>query len=105
MKPNKKSRLADLSVDVIEYMFIEWLHRQGIFPAFKANYEGFTTNHRSFRANLRDRLRFLCHSTVTGPSSLVTTAFPFALTREGYEFWVDKSNRWRQFCRDFRSTF
>lgn len=105
MKANKKSRRADLSVDVIEYMFIEWLVRQGVFSAFKANYEGFSTNHRSFRDNLRDRLRFLCRSSVTGPCSLITTAFPFAMTREGYEFWVDKSNRWRQFCSDFKSTF
>jgi len=103
MKANEKSRFVDLSVDVIEYMFTEWLVRQGIFSKFKANYEGFSTNHRSFRANLRDRLRFLCHT--SGPGSLIATAFPFALTREGYEFWVDKSNRWRQFCIDFRSTF
>lgn len=102
MKANKKSRLVDLSVDVIDYMFTEWLVRQGIFSAFKANYEGFSTNHRPFRDNLRDRLRFLCHT--SGPGSLISTAFPFALTREGYEFWVDKSNLWYQYCLDFRST-
>lgn len=103
MKANEKSRFVDLSVDVIEYMFTEWLVRQGIFSKFKANYEDFSTNHRSFRANLRDRLRSLCYT--SGPGSLISTAFPFALTREGHEFWVDKSNRWCQFCVNFRSTF
>ena len=104
MKANKKSRLSDLSVDVVEYMFTEWLVRQGLFSAYKANYEGFHPNHRSFRDNLRTRLRYLCKSSVLGVESIISTSFPYAMTPEGYNFWVTQSNLWRHFCGKFKST-
>lgn len=105
MKANKKSRISDLSVDVAEYMFTEWLVRQGLFSAYKANYESFYPNHRSFRDNLRTKLRHLCRSSVFGLESVISTSFPFAMTPEGYNFWVDQSNLWRRFCGDFQSKF
>lgn len=105
MKTNKKSRLSDLSVDVVEYMFIEWLVRQNLLSAYKANYVGFHPNHRSFRDNLRNKLRYLCRSSVLGVECLISTSFPFAMTPEGYNFWVDQSNLWRRFCGKFKSSF
>lgn len=104
MKSNKKSRLSDLSVDVVEYMFTEWLVRQGLFSAYKVNFEGFHPNHRSFRDNLRAKLRYLCHSSILSPEGLISTSFPFAMTPEGYNFWVDQSKLWQHFCRKFKST-
>ena len=105
MKANKKSRLLDLSADVAEYMFIEWLVRQGLFSAYKVNLEGFHPNHRSFRDNLRAKLRYLCRSSVFGIESIISTSFPFAMTPEGYNFWLTQSNLWRRFCCEFKSTF
>jgi len=103
MKANKKSRISDLSVDVVEYMFTEWLVRQGLFSVYKANVEKFCPNHRPFRDNLRTRLRRLCKSSVLGVESVISTSFPFAMTPEGYNFWLDQSNVWRRFCARFKS--
>lgn len=103
MKANKKSRLSDLSVDVIEYMFTEWLVRRNLFSAYKANYEAFHPNHRSFRDNLRAKIRSMCHSRVLAIEVIISTSFPFAMTPEGYDFWVEQSNLWRRFCDKFKS--
>lgn len=103
MKTNKKSRLSDLSIDVVEYMFTEWLVRQGVFSAFKANFEKFHPNRRSFRDNLRDKLRCLYLSRVPTVEVIISTSFPFAMTSEGYNFWVDQSNLWQRFCAKFKS--
>lgn len=105
MKANKKSTLSDLSVDVIDYMFVEWLVRQGLFSAYKANYERFHPNHQSFRDGLRDKLRYLCHSSAPGIKCVLSASFPFAMTPEGYDFWLKQSNLWRRFCGKFKSTF
>lgn len=104
MKANKKSRLSDLSVDVVEYMFTEWLVRQGLFSIYKANFEEFHRNHRSFRDNLRAKLCYSCRSSLIGIKGIISTSFPFAMTPEGYNFWVDQSNLWRRFCDKFKST-
>lgn len=104
MKANKGSRISSLSIDVIEYMFVEWLVRQGVFSAYKANCEKFHPNHQSFRDNLREKLRCLCRSSHYGVGSLISTSFPFAMTSEGYSFWVDQSNLWFRFCDKFKST-
>lgn len=105
MKANKKSRLSDLSVDVVEYMFTEWLVRQGLFSVYKANCEKFCSDHRSFRDNLRAKLRRLCRPSTIGVESVISTSFPFVMTPEGYNFWLDRSNLWRRFCSDFKSKF
>lgn len=103
MKANKRSSLSGLSVDVVEYMFIEWLVRQNLFSVYKANYVGFHPNHRSFRDNLRAKLRYLCRLSVFRVEDLISTSFPFAMTPEGYNFWVDQSNLWKRFCGKFKS--
>lgn len=103
MKANKKSRPLDLYVDVVEYMFTEWLVRQNLFSAYKANYEKFRPNHRSFRDNLRTKLRSLCRSSVLDIEDVIATSFPFVMTSEGFDFWADKSDLWRCFCGKFKS--
>lgn len=105
MKANKKSSLSSLPVDVLDYLFVEWLIRQGLFSAYKANYEKFHPNHRSFRDNLRDEFYSLLRSSHLGIQSAISVSFPFLMTSEGYDFWVDKSNRWRRFCAKFKSIF
>lgn len=105
MRKIKKSRLSELSVDVVEYMFTEWLVRRGLFSVYKANYEKFYPNHQSFRDNLRVKIRSLRRSSFFGIENIISTSFPFAMTPEGYNFWVDQSNLWRCFCSDFKSKF
>lgn len=105
MKKTKNSRFSELFVDVVEYMFTEWLVRQGLFSVYKANYEKFYPNHRSFRDNLRVKILCVCRSSVLGVADIISTSFPFAMTPEGYNFWVTQSNFWRCFCSDFKSKF
>lgn len=103
MKANQKSRLSDLFVDVAEYMFIEWLVRQNLFSVYKANYEAFRPNHRPFRDNLHAKLRAICRSSAFGVGEIISISFPFAMTPEGYNFWVEQSNLWRRYCGKFKS--
>lgn len=105
MKKTKKSRLSELPVDVIEYMFTEWLVRRGLFSSYKANYEKFCSNHRSFRDNLHFKVRYLCGPSVFGIETIISTSFPYAMTPEGYNFWADQSDLWRRFCSDFKFKF
>ena len=105
MKSNRKSRISTLTVDVVEYMFIEWLVRHALFSVYKADFEKFSTNHLSFRDGLRVKLRSLCRSSVFGVEDVISTSFPFVMTPEGYNFWLEKSNLWRSFCDAFKSTF
>lgn len=103
-KVRKASRIDDLMVDAIDYTFTEWLVRQGLFCAYKANCERSLPGHVSFRDSLRAKIRRLCHSSVLGIESIISTSFPFVLTPEGYDFWKDQSNLWQRFCSKFKST-
>lgn len=102
MKANKKSRISDLSVDILEYMFVEWLVRQGVFSAYKANCEKFCTLHRTFRDDLRSHIRSMRRSSRFTLADLIAVSFPFALTPEGYNFWADQSTLWHRFCSNFK---
>lgn len=101
MKTSRKStRTNELIVDVIEYAFIEWLIRQGVLSAFKANYEREFAPCRSFRDRLRSHIR---HSLRRfGPSHLISSAFLFSSTPEGAEFWANQSAAWGHFCAEFQ---
>lgn len=103
MKRAKKSNLSRLSVDVVEYMFIEWLVRQGLFILYKVNYERFRTCHRTFREDLRVRIRDAQRSPRFAFEDLLAISFPFHMTSEGYDFWASQSTLWRRFCSDFKS--
>lgn len=104
MKKAKKSSLSALPIDVVEYMFIEWLVRRGLFSAYKANCEQFRTCHRTFREDLRVRIRSMRRFPRFAFEDLIALSFPFSLTSEGYDFWVKQSTLWRRFCSDFKST-
>lgn len=103
MKKTKKTSLSELPVDVAEYMFIEWLIRRGLFSIYKANCEKFCTCHRTFRDDLRGHIRNMRRSPRFTLDDLIAVSFPFAMTSEGYDFWVKQSFAWRHFCDDFKS--
>lgn len=104
-KVNRKNRINDLAVDVIEYAFTEWLVRQGAFVAFKTNYEATYPSRESFRDRLRLHIRAALSSPDLGPSHLISSAFPFILTLEGADFWYSLSRAWKSFCMKFRTFF
>ena len=97
MKKSKQSVDDKLRLDVIEYAFVEWLVCRGIFAAFRANYDRVSPAHKTFRDCLRDHIRYVYRRPSHGPESLVSSAFLFAQTPEGYEFWIKHSDAWKRF--------
>jgi len=100
MKENKNFKVDKLAVDVIEYAFVEWLVRRGIFTAFRANYDRAATTRKTFRDCLRDHIRYAYRRPNLGPEALVSSAFLFISTPEGYEFWIKHSDAWKRFYEE-----
>lgn len=102
MKTSSKSvRTNELLIDVVEYVFIEWLIR-GILAAFKANYERSFSPYKSFRDRLRSHVRHSLCGPGFGPSHLVSSAFLFHSTPEGPKFWDRQSAAWERFCAELQ---
>ena len=96
-KSNKDSRINDLILDVVEYAFTEWLVRKGIFTSFKTNYECLVSPYGGFRDRLRAHIRRSLCSPGLDPSRLISSAFLFAVTSEGTDFWQKQSAAWERF--------
>nr|DAW10195.1 MAG TPA: hypothetical protein [Microviridae sp.] len=97
MKKGKSFEVDNLAIDVIEYAFVEWLVRRGIFAAFRENYDRVPTARKTFRDCLRDHIRYVYRSPSLGPESLISSAFLFTEAPEGYEFWIKHSDAWVRF--------
>lgn len=97
MKKNKSPKVDRLLIDVVEYAFIEWLVRRKLYAAFQSNYDRLPTSTRSFRDCLREHIRYLFRSSRLGPASLISSAFMFSETPEGYKFWLKHSEAWSRF--------
>lgn len=104
MKKTKISRINELQLDVVEYMFIEWLCRRGAFSAFRSNYEPRELSDASFRSALREQIRFVLSTDRLGLGDLVSSSFPFHAATEGFVFWAEASAAWRRFCVDFQKS-
>lgn len=104
MKVNKNSTLSALPVDIAEYMFVEWLIRQGLYSAYRRNCEKVCTSHRTFREDLRARIRRMYRVGRFCLQDIITISFSFSETPEGYDFWLTQSILWRRFCNSFKST-
>lgn len=100
MKKPRQSVVDKLRLDVIEYAFVEWLVRRGIFTAFRANYDRTPTAQKTFRDHLRDHIRYVYRRPSLGPEALVSSAFLFTSAPEGYEFWLNHSDAWRRFYNE-----
>ena len=97
MKSLKQPVIDKLRLDVIEYAFVEWLVRRGIFTAFMANYDRIPTARRTFRDCLRNHIQHAYRTPSLGPESLISSAFLFTSTPEGYEFLIKHSDAWKRF--------
>lgn len=97
MKKNKSSKDVKLMIDVVEYAFVEWLVRRKVYSAFRANYDRAAESSKPFRDCLREHIRYLYCDSRLGPGSLVSSAFLFTSTPEGYKFWLKQSEAWRCF--------
>lgn len=101
MEDKKSFKVDGLLVDVVEYAFIEWLVRRKVYRAFRANYDLYPTATSSFRDSLREHIRYLFSKSKLGPASLITSAFLFTSTPEGYKFWLKHSEAWTRFYSSF----
>lgn len=97
MKRLKQPVDDELRLDIIEYAFVEWLVRRKIFTAFRVNYPPAPTARKTFRDHLRDHIRYVYRKPSLGPESLISSAFQFASTPEGFDFWIKHSDAWRRF--------
>ena len=104
-KLSENSRTDELLIDVLEYTFIEWLVRRGIFHAFQANYRRAFAPCRCFRDRLRSHIRHSLQDSSFGVSHLITSAFLFTSTPEGVKFWGKQSAAWERFCAKFQTKF
>lgn len=102
-RENKSFRYSDLIVDILEYAFIEWLIRKRIFVAFKTNYEPAVLPCQTFHDALRAHVQRSLRNPHLGPTRLISTAFLFASTPEGYNFWRKHSVAWERFYHKFQS--
>lgn len=105
MKKTGVSTISELTVDAVDYLFVEWLRRRGVFSAFRSNC-GFGKKYsESFRTVLRYRIQDVLHSSHVGIGDLISISFMFSHTPEGLAFWFDLSFAWRRFCSDFQNNF
>lgn len=103
MKKTRVSTIFELPVDAVDYLFVEWLCRRGVFSAFRSNC-GFDKNCKNtFRTMIRYRIQNVLRSSRLGIGDLISMSFLFTETPEGYAFWADLSFAWRRFCTDFQN--
>lgn len=102
-KKIKDFKEADLIVDILEYAFTEWLVRHGIFAAFKTDYAVVVSPYGGFRSALRAHIRRSLCSPDYDLAHLISTAFLFSSTPEGFDFWCKHSVAWERFCLKFQS--
>lgn len=100
MKNLKQRVIDELALDVVEYAFVEWLIRRGIFTAFRVNYDRVPTARKTFRACLREHIRYAYSKPSLGPEALISSAFLFTEAPEGYDFWIKHSDAWRRFYNE-----
>lgn len=101
MKAQKPFNQFDLRVDVLDYLFVEWLVRNHLYRKFAKNLVATRRSTTSARDLIRQRVRAYATFPAIDYSFLLSGAFLFSLTPEGREFWDDASRRWEDFCRYF----
>lgn len=100
MKKFKGLVIDELKVDVMEYAFVEWLIRRGIFTAFRMNFDRSSLTKETFRECLREHIRHAYRMPSLGPEAFISAAFLFSTTPEGHDFWVKHSDAWDRFYNE-----
>ena len=105
MKKTSVSMTSKLTINAVEYLFVEWLRRRGVYSAFRSNCRSDKDSNRAFRSGLRFRIEHALYSPQLGVGHLISMSFLFTHTPEGYAFWSDLSYDWHRFCIDFQNNF
>lgn len=88
-----------LVLDVVDYLFVEWLVRNGCYSNFVANLSsGFG---RSARKRIRSHLAVLLRSKTATIRDAIAAAFVFPATPEGIAYWRSIEQDWIDFLEKF----
>lgn len=101
MKTRKTFSPLLLKADALEYIFVEWLVRQGLFHKFSKNLRKYLPADESLCDCIRVRIRSLVANGRTDYAVLIRGAFVFARTPEGQDFWMDVADRWCDFLNSY----
>lgn len=101
MKKQTSKSLDELAVDVLDYMFVEWLVRCSLYLKFISNLARCRQDWRPPRSIIRDRIREVLISPDLTPSDLISISFYFRCTPEGFRFWSRASCEWASYLESF----
>lgn len=101
MKKQAFKPLDKFSVDVIDYMFVEWLVRNSLYSKFAANLIRYYPDSVNPRSIIRKRIRSISRFPVFLASDLISSSFLFDKTPEGYLFWSRVSSKWASYLESF----
>ena len=101
MKKQTFKPLDKLSVDVLDYMFVEWLVRNSLYSKFVANLIRYHPDPVNPRSIIRDQIRRISRFPVFLASDLISSSFLFDKTPEGYLFWARVNSKWFSYLESF----
>lgn len=104
MKKKISKPLNELAVDVVDYMFVEWLVRSSLYSRFAKNLARFYHKAKPPRSIIREMIRMSQDSPFYSYEGLVLRSFPFNCTPEGIRFWARVSSEWVSYFRSFSKT-
>ena len=93
-----------LTLDVLDYMLVEWLVSQDLYSKFADNIVAAKRCNVPARRLIRDHVRLVIESPTLTYEKAISSAFLFFLTPEGMTFWSRVSSDWICFCRNFIRT-
>lgn len=93
--------LLNLKVNLLCYVFTEWLVYNHLYRKFSKNLLKARPDIKSPRDYIRARAYCYVSKLIPDCSILIDCAFLFTETPEGHEFWMNVSDRWREFFRSY----
>lgn len=101
MKKQASKPLDELAVDVLDYMFVEWLIRRSLYSIFTSNLARYRQDWRPPRLIIRDLIREILSFPVYTSSDLISSSFSFRCAPEGFRFWARVSCEWASYLKSF----
>lgn len=101
MKKKTSKPLNELTVDVFDYMFVQWLARRSLYSRFVKNLALVYPKTKKPRSIIRNMIRETQGSPIYSFEGLVLRSFPFCCTPEGVRFWARVSSEWASYFRNF----
>lgn len=101
MKKQTSKLLEDLTADILDYMFVEWLTRRCLYSKFVKNLAHYHPDSRSSRSTIRGLIRAIPSLPAFSASDLIWISFPFCGTPEGSRFWARVSYEWSSYLKFF----